>query len=244
MEIKLNAVALKSVDYKDNDKMLTLFSLEQGKIGAGVRGVKKAGAKLGFCVQPFCFAEYVLSVNGERATVVGATELESFYKIRLNPRAFYAGSGILEYLLKVCETNAPDEKLFFLAINSLKTLNFGEKSPECVLAEFLFNALYLSGYGISGVTCAGCDKTAGEFERAYFDFESGELYCENCRTEKMREIMPVTAQAIAFLNDKKEILPESALYALKFLSFYIKLKVGENLKSVDELVKFVELTTV
>ena len=60
----------------------------------------------------------------------------------------------------------------------------------------------------------------------------------------MREIMPVTAQAIAFLNDKKEILPESALYALKFLSFYIKLKVGENLKSVDELVKFVELTTV
>jgi len=41
MEIKVNALALKSVDYKDNDKMLTLFSIERGLLSAGIKGVKR-----------------------------------------------------------------------------------------------------------------------------------------------------------------------------------------------------------
>ncbi len=43
--IKVNALALKSVDYRDNDKMISLYSLEKGLIGACVRGAKKAGSK-------------------------------------------------------------------------------------------------------------------------------------------------------------------------------------------------------
>ena len=61
MELTVNALCLRCVDYKDNDKMATLYTLERGKIGVGARGVKKAGAKLNFCVQPFCFAEYTLN---------------------------------------------------------------------------------------------------------------------------------------------------------------------------------------
>lgn len=240
MDIKLNAVALRSVDYKENDKMLTLYSLEQGKIGAGVKGVKRAGAKLCFCVQPFCFAEYVLSVKGERATVTGATEIESFYKIRLNPESFYAGSAILEYLLKLCEAGSADEKLFLLTVNCLKQLNFGEKKPLIILCEFLFEALSLYGYGISGRDCSGCGKNADRFEKAFFDFENGELYCENCKTEKMREIMPITASAITALSEKKPIADDGAIFALKFLLFYLRLKTGEILKSAEELIKLVE----
>ena len=56
MEEKLNALMLRGVDYKDNDKMLTLYSLERGLVSAGIKGVKKAGAKLKFASQPFCFA--------------------------------------------------------------------------------------------------------------------------------------------------------------------------------------------
>ncbi|MBP5193572.1 MAG: recombination protein O N-terminal domain-containing protein [Clostridia bacterium] len=40
MEEKVRAVVLRGVDYKDNDKILTLFSLESGLITAAIRGVK------------------------------------------------------------------------------------------------------------------------------------------------------------------------------------------------------------
>ena len=61
MEIKTDAIVLQSIDYKDNDKLLTLFSPTLGKITAGIRGVKKPKAKLAFSAQPFCFAEYILA---------------------------------------------------------------------------------------------------------------------------------------------------------------------------------------
>jgi DNA repair protein RecO (recombination protein O) len=64
MEIKTEAIVLQSIDYKDNDKLLTLFSPSLGKLTAGIRGVKKPTAKLSFAAQPFCFAEYVLAEKG------------------------------------------------------------------------------------------------------------------------------------------------------------------------------------
>ena len=40
MEVKTDAVVLQTLDYKDDDKLLTLFSPTLGKITAGIRGVK------------------------------------------------------------------------------------------------------------------------------------------------------------------------------------------------------------
>ena len=48
MEIKTEAVVLQSLDYKDNDKILTLFSPTLGKITAGIKGVKKPTAVFGW----------------------------------------------------------------------------------------------------------------------------------------------------------------------------------------------------
>ena len=93
MEIKVNALMLRAVDYNENDKILTFLCAEQGKISAGIKGVKKAGAKLKFASQPFCFAEYVLSKRGERYTVINCSETESFYDLRTDVMKFYAASA-------------------------------------------------------------------------------------------------------------------------------------------------------
>lgn len=42
MEEKVDALVLRSIDYKDNDKILTLFTLQNGKVTAAAKGVKKA----------------------------------------------------------------------------------------------------------------------------------------------------------------------------------------------------------
>lgn len=82
MEIKTEAIVVQSLDYKDDDKLLTLFSPSLGKITAGIRGVKKPKAKLAFASQPFCFAEYVLAEKGGRYTVISAYLHESFFELR------------------------------------------------------------------------------------------------------------------------------------------------------------------
>ena len=55
MEFKTDALVLRTVDYGENDKMVTLFAADRGKIGVCMKGVKKANAKLKFAAQPFAF---------------------------------------------------------------------------------------------------------------------------------------------------------------------------------------------
>ena len=120
MEIKINAIVLKAVDYKDNDRILTLYSLENGKITAGIKGVKKAGAKLKFASEPFCFAEYILNCKNGKYTVIGATYIDTFYELRLNLEKYYTSAIISDFLLNYTENEMPDTALFSLAINSIK----------------------------------------------------------------------------------------------------------------------------
>jgi DNA repair protein RecO len=218
--------------------MLTLYSVERGIIGAGIRGVKKPSAKLKFAAQPFCFAEYLLSVNGERITVIGATELESFYNLRLDIPSFYMASSISEYLLK-CAGEESDEPLFMLAINALKKLNFSSEGKLAVLADFLLKALDLAGYGIKGSACEKCSLPAHLGEFAYFDFEKGVLLCEECAYDGATRILTLTAEALQCVLNGEPCEDEKLKYLLKFLNYYLGQKQGEILSSIDELLQMV-----
>lgn len=238
MEVKLNALMLRAVDYKDNDKMLTLYSLEQGLISVGIKGVKKAGAKLKFATQPFCFAEYLLNVNGERATVTGATELESFYNLRLDVTSFYTATVISEYLLK-CSSEEKNEELFMLAINTLKQINFSSIQKLFLLCDFLIKAMQIEGYKIQGECCSNCHALAHLGEFAYFDFEKGALFCEDCKTDSCSRILSSTAEALECVMAGEDCENEKLKYLLKFLRYYVELKTGTSLNCIEELLQMV-----
>ena len=44
--VKLQAIVLNRVDYKESDRILTLLSPEKGKLTVSARGVKKQASKL------------------------------------------------------------------------------------------------------------------------------------------------------------------------------------------------------
>ena len=116
MEIKVNALVTRAIEYKDNDKILTLYSYEKGKITAGIKGVKKSGAKLKFASEPFCFAEFILANKGERNTVINATFIDSFYNLRTSLLKYYSSSVIAETVNLLVEQEIRDENLFNLII--------------------------------------------------------------------------------------------------------------------------------
>ena len=68
-EIVTDAVVLRAMDFRDNDKIIFLLSPTEGKISAVLKGVKKAAAKLKYAGEPFCFAEFTLARRGGMATV-------------------------------------------------------------------------------------------------------------------------------------------------------------------------------
>ena len=80
-EEKTKGLVIKLNDYKDADKLASIFTFDYGVITAKFVGVKKEKAKLKSVAQPFVFADFVLNESGNNKTVTSASVVDSFYNI-------------------------------------------------------------------------------------------------------------------------------------------------------------------
>ena len=60
MHTKTKALVLRSVDYKESDKILTLLTQELGKITVSARGCRKKGSPIAASCQLLAWSELVL----------------------------------------------------------------------------------------------------------------------------------------------------------------------------------------
>ena len=64
-EERLKGIVISAKDFKEADKLLTLFTLEKGIVYAKLVGVKKPNAKLKPAKEIFCFADFDVVSKGE-----------------------------------------------------------------------------------------------------------------------------------------------------------------------------------
>lgn len=235
MEEKLNGLVIAKTDYGENDRIVKIFTLEKGTVSATLKGVKKAGAKLKFASEPFCFAEFVFSERAGRRTVTGASLKDSFYPVRENIEKFFAASTISEFLRRFAREEITSPALFFAAIEGLKSLAYGLPSAKYALCGFLIDALAITGYALNLDGCFSCGKEITS--RAFFEPLSGGFLCGDCFNGEGREINSATYFALKKIAKKEEASEEETLFALRLLDYYIKTKTEEKLNSLQELLK-------
>lgn len=237
MEIKVNALMIRAVDYGENDKILTLLSAERGKISAGIKGVKKAGAKLKFAAQPFCLAEYVLTGRGGRYTVIQAAESESFYDLRCDINKFYAACALCEAASALTYEEDAAPQMFLYCVEGLRDMCAGD---ECfALIKFLANALALSGYGFSAGSCAECGKDLAGEQKLRFVMDSGAFTCWDCGTG-----FGVSGSTYAVLRAAEgrpcgELTDDGKKRALRLLREYYALKTDNRCTSLSEYLRLI-----
>lgn len=234
MEEKFCGIVVGAVSYGENDKILSIYTLEKGQLSAGIKGVKKAGAKLKFASEPFCFAEFITSVSPKRRTVTGASLIDSFYPLREDIKKFYAGATALEYVKKFCNYESNPGEHFPLLADCLKTLAYKDDNPRTVVASFLIDALALSGYGLNLNACVTCGKQING--RVFFNTQDGGFYCEECFNGFGREIKEQTYKSILSIKNG-EYQSIDALAVLKLIDFYVETKTEVNLATLKELIK-------
>ncbi len=240
MDVKTEAIVLQSIDYKDNDKLLTLFSPTLGKITAGARGVKKPKAKLGFAAQPFCFAEYVLAERGGRYTVTGAYLHESFFSLRYDIVRFYAACAAAEICLAILYENDGYENLFVGLIECLKALALAEE--DCAEAVICFSLIALreSGYPLDLGFLEECEGDIGE--RLWFDFADGRFTTfDRCAQGERASVSTYHAlRKCAGLNYEESLLSGGRKRALRLVKAYLSEKTESKFENLSELIRLYE----
>lgn len=237
MELKVNALVLRAADYGEYDKILTLLTAEHGKISAGIKGVKKAGAKLRFAAQPFCFAEYILSMRGGRYTVINASENESFYDIRSDIMKFYAASAVSEAAQSLTYEGADCSQIFTESIRTLSEMCTGD---ECdALIKFLLFALKISGYGIALDNCTECGAELVNSEKLRFDADVGAFTCYECGSGvgASRVTYNVLRKTEGKSYLEEFITPDGKKRALRLIREYFSYKLSAAFNSLSEYIR-------
>jgi len=153
------AIVLKSTDYKEHDKRLTLFTQDSGVLSCIIKGVKRPQAKLKFAAEIFGFNEYQLSEKNGFYSVITATSIESLFNLTKDSDSFLAASSMLEVTEKVVrDTNAPE--LFIKLLKAFKAILYSNKNPYLVAMLYTYYALVFAGY----------DSTPEAIKK--FDFDS------------------------------------------------------------------------
>lgn len=244
MEEKFNAICIKTVSYRENDKILTLFTLEGGIIDCIMRGVKKSGAKLKFAAELFCFAEYVTVEKSGRRTVTEVNEIDAFYGIRLDIEKYYAAMAVIEYLRNFCQSGEKSYDLFLKTVTALKAIESSKAPVRLTLVRFFMDGLSLAGYGIDFSHCFRCGKPIKD--RAFFDFDDCVFKCSACADLSSTEMRFSTYRFLSeldkvSLSDIKDgiasafsetLISEACIKnALKFYDFFLRAHLEVTIKS-------------
>lgn len=239
MELKVNALMLRAVDYGENDKILTLLTAEYGKISAGIKGVKKPAAKLKFAAQPFCFAEYILAKKGDKYTVINCTECESFYDLRTDINKFYAASAAIEAVSALTYEGGDCAEIFYECVKTLSAMCAGDE--RLPLIKFLIFLLEKSGYALSLDNCAECGAPLIDAEKLRFDMDAGAFTCFDCGTGAgaSRVTYNVLRKLAGKSYEEDFITDDGEKRALRLIREYFSYKTDDSFKSLSEYIRLI-----
>ncbi len=239
MTEKVNGITLRAVNYKDSDKILTVFTLEKGKITVSARGVRKANAKMKQISEPFCFAESVLAEKSGRFTVTEINSYDAFYPIRCDLSKYYVGMTALE----ITDAFLPDEMVsegqFVLLVEFLKKLAYKSFNPINLLLKFFYDVALENGYSINLSACGRCGEEIKD--RVFLSLKDGCCVCETCKKQGESGFSIDTYKYLREIarenldGEDKEI----AKNGLRFFGYYFNKVASVNLKSLTTLIELI-----
>lgn len=181
MHVTTKALVLRSVDYKESDKILTLLTAEMGKVTASARGCRKKGSPIAAGCQLLCWSEMVLYEYQGRWVVKESVTEREFRGVREDLEKLALACYLSEVTELLAVEGLPSPELLALILNSLHALEKLNKPAALVKACFELRALCVAGYEplLDGCAVCGCEKP----DEPRFHLREGVLHCAPCRGE-------------------------------------------------------------
>lgn len=225
-QVTTHAIVLRRADYRENDRMLTLFSPTLGRVDALCRGCRRQKSPLMAASEVFCTGEYVLYQSRERTTVVSCAISDSYYALRDDYERLAHGMYALELCLAAVQPGQENERLFLLLLRSLAHLCYGVAQPRRVTAVFLMGMTSLLGFRPQVGRCARCGRPVGEEHAAVaFSPQAGGVLCASCgvgercalRPEDVRYLQDIMRRGLDSLSTDAQC-PDALFDALRAMA--------------------------
>ena len=188
------AVVIGAMDYREADRIVTLFTLEHGKVRGIARGARKSRRRFGASLELFARVRARLQLRDGLSSLVDA-DLETIYPgIRQDlPRIALAGycCELVDHFLP---DGMPNARLFRLLVTLLEHLDQAAAGPAD-RRFFEMNLLNILGYRPPIDACPACGVDLGTAGGLLADGGLHGIPCPACG-KAGRQVTPATIHAL------------------------------------------------
>ena len=194
----VNAIVVRSIDFGESDRLVTLLTPYKGLIRAIARGARKPRSKLGGNVD---FLRHIsLSINRGRSidSISQADVLSTFNSIRSDLTKTSAALYLSELTEKFSVEGPGNPDNYNLLLKALKILDI-EKNNYNLPRWFEVQLLRMNGLMPEIKTCVDCSKHLLPNPQV-FSAARGGLLCSTCRTSENDILIPASVGSIKMLR--------------------------------------------
>lgn len=165
-----DALLLRAVDYRDADRIVTLFTRDLGKVSAIARAAKGSRRRFAGALEPYAVIRVELELgSAELARLLRAELVHVFAGVLGELGRMEAAGAALALLRDAHPARVPDAALFLAAVQYLTLLDHEPDPARAGLLAFALRALALSGMSPRLSACGRSGAAVPAGRPAYFD---------------------------------------------------------------------------
>ena len=176
---KTEAIVLRSMRFGEADRVLHLYTLDRGRVGAVAKGIRRTKSRFGGRLEPMSHVELVLHEGrGELQTITGVQLIRPHSAARDGHYRLSVGFVGLEAVLKLFPEQEANDRAFaalarFLDLLDEVAVRDGRPALDPLVLAFQLKLPHLT-------SCAECGAEAG---LVGYSPSAGGAVCGNCRAD-------------------------------------------------------------
>jgi DNA repair protein RecO (recombination protein O) len=196
---QVQAVVLRHQDWGEADRLVTLFSLEMGKLRALAKGVRKPRSRKAGHLEPFTHVRLLLARGRDLPIITQADTIQAHLETRDDlVRVTYA-AYVVELLDRFTYEEGQQRGLFQLLVDTLQRLDTQSKL-DLVIRYYEIRLLDQVGFRPQLFHCVQCESEIIA-EDQYFSAQQGGALCPRCgQTNIQASPRPVSMTALKYFR--------------------------------------------
>lgn len=202
------AVVLRRMNLGEADRLLTLFSPDQGKIKAMAKGVRRPGSRKAGHLEPFTRAKLLLARGRDLDIITQAEAIDLYPDLQHDLTRLGYAAYVVELLDRFTVQEGESRSLYDLLVGALSRLSEAS-SADALVRYFELRLLDLVGYRPELSRCLACGSEV-QPEAQFFSAQAGGVLCPGCGRGR-QDASPVSLAALKVLRHYQRSPIEEAL---------------------------------
>ncbi|WP_073201667.1 DNA repair protein RecO [Gracilibacillus kekensis] len=181
---KVEGFILRTQDYGETHKIVTLLTPTLGKIGAIARGAKKTKSRMAAITQPFIHGSFLIQPGSSLATIQQGEVLTSFRKIREDIFKTAYTSYLAELTDKLIDQKKYNPFIYKQLVHTVELIN-DDKDAEILSMIYEWKMYKEAGFAPVVTQCVSCGNKQ---DLKAFSIANGGMLCRNCLTKDENKI--------------------------------------------------------